>query len=179
MAAKPRGSLFHWFGQGGGGKYSMSSLSQLCSQLSKTSLVTERNRDAVVEQLRLLTELLVWGDRHEPAFFEFFLEKRVLSTFWRILAQQRSPVAVKVPSPHSPHSPHTLPLHPSAPLPPRTQVQLLQTLAMLLGNIAAGPSVFFILSNNHINELITHPFDLSHEELLTHYVSLLKVTLLS
>ncbi|KAL1523906.1 hypothetical protein AB1Y20_018825 [Prymnesium parvum] len=147
--SKARGSIFHWFGQQPHtATYSIGALSTLCTNLAKTSLVTEKNRDVVVEQLRQLTEQLVWGDRNDPAFFEYFLEKNVLSIFWRFLAQQRSPIAVKV--------------------------QLLQTLSILLQNIEAGPSVFFILSNNHINELITHPFDFTHEELLTHYVSLLK-----
>ena len=147
-STRKSGLFNQFFGQPNAAKYSMSVLSTLCTQLAKTSVVTENNRDVVVEQLRNLTEQLVWGDRNDPAFFEYFLEKNVLAIFWRFLAQQKSPAAV--------------------------QVQLLQTLSILLQNIAAGPSVFFILSNNHINELITHPFDFGHEELLTHYVSLLK-----
>ena len=34
--------------------------------------------------------------------------------------------------------------------------------------------VDYLLSNNHINELITHKFDFSDDELLAYYISLLK-----
>ena len=54
------------------------------------------------------------------------------------------------------------------------KVQLLQTLSILIQNIDAGPSVFYLLSNDHINELIRHRFDFAHEEILAQYVSLLK-----
>ena len=67
-------------------KYTVATLSQLYSQLSKVSAVTARNRDMVVESLRTVAELLIWGDKHDPAFFEFFLEQNMLATFWRLLA---------------------------------------------------------------------------------------------
>ena len=114
-STRKSGLFNQFFGQPNAAKYSMSVLSTLCTQLAKTSVVTEKNRDVVVEQLRNLTEQLVWGYRNDPAFFEYFLEKNVLAIFWRFLAQPRSPVTVKV--------------------------QLLQTLAILLHNIEAGPSV--------------------------------------
>jgi protein CLEC16A len=130
-------------------KYTVATLSQLYSQLSKVTAVTERNRDMVVESLRTVAELLIWGDKHDPAFFEFFLEQNVLATFWRLLASPSSCAQV--------------------------QMQLLQALAILIQNLTLSSSVFYILSNNHINELITHPFAFDqHEELLAHYVSLLK-----
>ena len=130
-------------------KYTVATLSQLYSQLSKVSTVTARNRDMVVESLRTVAELLIWGDKHDPAFFEFFLEQNMLATFWRLLAS---------PSPCA-----------------QVQMQLLQALAILIQNLTLSSSVFYILSNNHINELITHPFAFDqHEELLAHYVSLLK-----
>ena len=86
----------------------------------------------MVEYLRTIAEVIIWGDKHEPAIFEYFLEKNMLSIFWQILAQELTPPSVKQ--------------------------QLLQTLSMLIQNIEAGPSVYFILSNNHINELIAHPY---------------------
>ena len=116
--------------------------------LVRVAVVSERNREAVVEALRAVTELLIWGDKHDAAFFEFFLEKNMVAIFWRLLAQPATPASVKV--------------------------QLLQTLAMLVGNIDAGPSVYYMLSNNHINELIRHPFDFGHDEIQAQYVTLLK-----
>ena len=138
------------FGRDSATKYTLANLSALHQQLAKVTVVTERNKAPVVENLRTIAELIIWGDKHDPAFFDFFLEKQILSIFWRLLAQEQTPIPVKV--------------------------QLLQTLSILIQNIDAGPSVYFILSNNHINELISHRFDFAHEELLAHYVTLLKAT---
>ena len=135
----------------GGGRrasFKLSTLVEKHALLVRVAVVSERNREAVVEALRAVTELLIWGDKHDAAFFEFFLEKNMVAIFWRLLAQPATPASVKV--------------------------QLLQTLAMLVGNIDAGPSVYYMLSNNHINELIRHPFDFGHDEIQAQYVTLLK-----
>ena len=34
-------------------------------------------QDVVVETLRSIAELMIWGDQHNPSFFDFFLEKQV------------------------------------------------------------------------------------------------------
>ena len=102
----------------GGGRrasFKLSTLVEKHALLVRVAVVSERNREAVVEALRAVTELLIWGDKHDAAFFEFFLEKNMVAIFWRLLAQPATPASVKV--------------------------QLLQTLAMLVGNIDAGPSV--------------------------------------
>ena len=52
--------------------------------------------------------------------------------------------------------------------------QIIQTVSILVQNVSNDTYLYYLLSNNHINELIVHPFDLSNEELLAHYVSLLK-----
>ena len=48
---------------------------------------TEGNRELVVETLRSLAELVIWGDQHDARFFDFFAEKHLLSHFNRILRQ--------------------------------------------------------------------------------------------
>ena len=52
-------------------------------------VVTDANRDALVEALRSIAELMIWGDQHEPRFLDYFLENNLLQHFVRIL-QQRS-----------------------------------------------------------------------------------------
>lgn len=41
----------------------------------------------MVETLRSLAELMIWGDQHDTRFFDFFAEKHLLSHFNRILRQ--------------------------------------------------------------------------------------------
>lgn len=56
----------------------------------------------------------------------------------------------------------------------RVRVQVIQTLSMLVINTANQSSIFYILSNNHINDLIVHPFDFDDEDILSNYASFLK-----
>ena len=43
-------------------------LCELCEK--QTSSVTEKNQEFMVEVLRQLAELILWGDQHDPQFFE-------------------------------------------------------------------------------------------------------------
>ena len=76
-------------------KYSLANLASLHSSLARTVVVNEKNKEVVVESIRAIAELIIWGDKHDPAIFEYFLEKNVLGVFWRILAQERTPISVK------------------------------------------------------------------------------------
>ena len=40
-------------------------------------------QDVLVETFRAMAELLTWGDQHEPAIFDYFVEKRVRCTLVR------------------------------------------------------------------------------------------------
>ena len=57
------------------------------------------NKDTFVETLRSIAELMIWGDQHEPRFFDFFLEKNVLLEFYEILSSpenRRGEIATQV-----------------------------------------------------------------------------------
>lgn len=53
-------------------------------------------------------------------------------------------------------------------------VQLLQTLNILFENIRNETSLYYLLSNNHVNSIIVHRFDFSDEEVMAYYISFLK-----
>ena len=53
-------------------------------------------------------------------------------------------------------------------------VQLLQTLNILFENIRNETSIYYLLSNNHVNSIIVHKFDFSDEEVMAYYISFLK-----
>ena len=53
-------------------------------------------------------------------------------------------------------------------------VQLLQTLNILFENIRNETSLYFLLSNNHINNIILNKFDFADEEVMAYYISFLK-----
>jgi protein CLEC16A len=50
----------------------------------------------------------------------------------------------------------------------------MQTLSILISNISKTTSMFFLFSNNHLNDIIGLGYDLRDEEVLAHYITLLK-----
>ncbi|KAL1494178.1 hypothetical protein ABEB36_009819 [Hypothenemus hampei] len=141
-----------WFGGGWGrpkNPHSLEHLKYLYNVLARNQTVSEHNRELLVETLRSIAEILIWGDQNDSSVFDFFLEKNMLSFFLRIM-RQRSGGSNYV------------------------CVQLLQTLNILFENIRNETSLYYLLSNNHVNSIIVHKFDFSDEEVMAYYISFLK-----
>lgn len=128
-------------------RFSVEHLLSLVNQLEKNKTIKDGNKKLVIESLREIAELLIWGDQHDTIFFEVFLEKDILKYFLSIMVQTTGK---------------------------EVKIQLLQTLSILVENLKRDTSIYFLLSNNHINELIIHQFDFSDEEVLAYYISFLK-----
>ncbi|KAK9820557.1 hypothetical protein WJX72_011634 [[Myrmecia] bisecta] len=130
-------------------RFSLEELQYLRDVLVRNPVVTDANRETVVETLRSIAELMIWGDQHEPRFFDYFLEKNVLSHFHQILEQRanrRGDVAK----------------------------QVLQTLSILIQNIRSETAIFYLFSNNHINDIVAMRFDFEDDEVLGYFINLLK-----
>ncbi|XP_077979677.1 protein CLEC16A-like isoform X2 [Glandiceps talaboti] len=127
--------------------HSLEHLKFLYHVLSKNQMVTEQNKSLLVETLRSISEILIWGDQNDSTVFDFFLEKNMLAFFIKILRQRTGRYVC---------------------------VQILQTLNILFENIRNETSLYYLLSNNHVNCIIVHKFDFSDEEILAYYISFLK-----
>uniref|UniRef100_A0A0V0G892 Uncharacterized protein n=1 Tax=Triatoma dimidiata TaxID=72491 RepID=A0A0V0G892_TRIDM len=127
--------------------HSLEHLKYLHNVLSKNQTVSENNRGLLVETLRSIAEILIWGDQNDSSVFDFFLEKNMLSFFLKILKQKCGSYVC---------------------------VQVLQTLNILFENIRNETSLYYLLSNNHVNSIIVHKFDFSDEEVMAYYISFLK-----
>ncbi|XP_032664885.1 protein CLEC16A isoform X3 [Odontomachus brunneus] len=139
-----------WFGGGlwkPKNPHSLEHLKYLYNVLSKNQTVSENNKGLLVETLRSIAEILIWGDQNDSSVFDFFLEKNMLSFFLRIMKQKCGSYVC---------------------------VQLLQTLNILFENIRNETSLYYLLSNNHVNSIIVHKFDFSDEEVMAYYISFLK-----
>ncbi|XP_045448543.1 protein CLEC16A homolog [Melitaea cinxia] len=141
-----------WFGGGWGrpkNPHSLERLKYLHNILCKNTTVSESNRGILVESLRCIAEILIWGDQNDSSVFDFFLEKNMLSYFLKIMRQKCGGSSYVC-------------------------VQLLQTLNILFENIRNETSLYYLLSNNHVNSIIVHKFDVSDEEVMAYYISFLK-----
>ncbi|KAK3552749.1 hypothetical protein QTP86_022155 [Hemibagrus guttatus] len=126
---------------------SVKSLQYMYHVLTKNTTVTDHNRNLLVETIRSITEILIWGDQNDSSVFDFFLEKNMFAFFLNILRQKSGRYVC---------------------------VQLLQTLNILFENISHETSLYYLLSNNHVNSIIVHKFDFSDEEIMAYYISFLK-----
>ncbi|BBN04514.1 protein CLEC16A [Marchantia polymorpha subsp. ruderalis] len=129
-------------------RFSLDELKYLNEQLQRVTVVNDSNKDFVIETLRSIAEHMIWGDQHDPTFFDYFMEKQVMAHFLRILNDSNKNSSVAV--------------------------QLLQTLSIIIGNIRSEHAIYYLFSNEYINNLITYPFDFRHEETLAYYISFLR-----
>ena len=60
---------------------------QLRLVMVKNMKVNESNQSLIVESLRSIAEIVIWGDQNDPAVFDFFLEHDMVSYFDKNLLQ--------------------------------------------------------------------------------------------
>ena len=53
-------------------------------------------------------------------------------------------------------------------------LQVLQTLSILIQNIRSQVAIFYLFSNNHVNDIVALRFDFDDDEVLGYYINLLK-----
>ena len=133
---------------------------------SPRSSIPPSATDRLVEVIRSIAETLLWGDQNEEdsLMFDFFCEKGVMKVFVALL---NSPTVL----------PSTSLFTGSLSSGNRQiKIQLLQTMSLLLLNVKKETSLYFLFSNNSINQLINNNnnLDFSDEEILSYYVSLMK-----
>ena len=105
-------------------KFSLENLKYLYSQLVREPQINNNNKARIVEILRTIAELMIWGDQHNPAFFDFFAEKSILANFVKILSQNKLDSKVKI--------------------------QVIQTLSILIQNTDSEISIFYLFGLNII-----------------------------
>lgn len=119
----------------------MPELRKLHKQLVENKRVTDANQSMVVEILRVIAEMVVYGDNKSEMLFDFFCEKNMLSLFLEIM---KTPGGC-----------------PSA-----VHIQILQTLSILISCVRNETSLYYLLSNNYINDIITYQHDFVNDESL-------------
>jgi hypothetical protein len=160
-------------------KYSLPNFISKINQLQGYQSATESNIDNIVDLLVAITELMLYGDKHNPAFFDVFADKQVLKTLMTLLESCKAKVINEVSENNSninndnnngfyvrkdDYSNHNTQL----------QRQIIQSTSMLLQNTSNKMTTFYLLSNNLVNQLIVFPYDLENEDVLSTYISFVK-----
>lgn len=109
---------------------------------------TPVNIQNAIENIRHLSEFLIYGNNKDNSYFEIFVERNILETFSVILERGLEEI----------------------------NMQLIQTTSILIQNIESEQDTFYILSHPFLNNLISFDFDLSgHNEIVDYFVSFLKM----
>jgi hypothetical protein len=125
----------------GENRFSLAHLRSLHQQLVENKLITINNENLVVEVLRVIAEMVVYGDNKSELLFDFFCEKNMLSLFLEIM-------------------------HGKNGCPAKVHIQILQTLSILVNCVRNDTSLYYILSNNYINDMINFPHNHEADESL-------------
>lgn len=126
--------------------FSLAGFKYLIDQLEEYGTVNASDGD-FVEILRLIAEVVTYGDQHDPSIFELFMEKQIMAQFVRILNISKNSGVT---------------------------IQLLQTLSIMIQNLRNEHAIYYLFSNEYINYLITYPFEFENEELVPYYISFLR-----
>ncbi|CAL5421978.1 unnamed protein product [Camellia sinensis] len=108
--------------------------------------VDKLNKELVVDLLQSLVEIVTYGDRHDPMIFECFMEYQVLGEFVRVLKISKNS---------------------------RIEAPLLQYLSIMIQNMDTEHAIYYCLSNDYINSIITHQYEFDGGDLAPYYVSFL------
>ncbi|KAL6997979.1 hypothetical protein U1Q18_008103, partial [Sarracenia purpurea var. burkii] len=120
----------------------------IINELRVIKAVDKLNKELVVDLLQSIVEIVTYGDRHDPAIFECFMEYQVLGEFVRVLKISRNS---------------------------RIEGPLLQYLSIMIQNMDTDHAVYYCLSNDYINSIITHQYEFDGGDLASYYVSFLRV----
>ena len=122
-------------------RFSLVELRKLHKQLVENKKVNDANQSLVVEILRVIAEMVVYGDNKSELLFDFFCEKNMLSLFLEIMSTPGGCASM-------------------------VHIQILQTLSILISCVRNETSLYYLLSNNYINEIIIYPHDFVNDESL-------------
>jgi protein CLEC16A len=131
-------------------RFTLVELRKLHKQLVENKRVNDANEGVVVEILRVIAEMVVYGDNKSEMLFDFFCEKNMLSLFLELMRT-------------------------SGGCPSAVHIQILQTLSILISCVRNDTSLYYLLSNNYINEIIIYPHDfINDESLCAQFASFMK-----
>ena len=116
----------------------------VCTALITHQTLKSPNSDAIITtSLTQLIEFVVYGDVKDETFFHLFCERRILHVFMTLLRKNKS-----------------------------FHVHILRTVQICIQSVTSETSLYFLLSNNLINEIISFPYHFhSHDNSDNHNIS--------
>ncbi|ANQ09259.1 Uncharacterized protein PCOAH_00034930 [Plasmodium coatneyi] len=105
------------------------------------------NINNFIELLRKITQITIWGDKYDDQIFQYFCEDNIFNHFIYLLRQDINK---------------------------SIRIQIYQSLTLLIQNLQKDISLYYIFSNNKINNLIYTTFIYQDDEIMPYYISMIK-----
>ncbi|GAB67365.1 hypothetical protein PCYB_113850 [Plasmodium cynomolgi strain B] len=105
------------------------------------------NINNFIELLRKITQITIWGDKYDDQIFQYFCEDNIFNHFIHLLRQNINK---------------------------NIRIQIYQSLTLLIQNLQKDISLYYIFSNNKINNLIYTTFIYQDDEIMPYYISMIK-----
>ncbi len=115
-------------------------------KISTSNINLQKIENDVKTLIESIIEHLIDGDKNDPTIFDIFCELNFMNKFL-ILARSKNRVI---------------------------NLQIIKSFALLISNLRNTQSIFFLFSNNFINEIISTDFDKSDGDFLYYYVNFIK-----
>ncbi|KAF3442728.1 hypothetical protein FNV43_RR16645 [Rhamnella rubrinervis] len=128
-------------------RFSLPYFKYVINELREIKVVDKHNKEAVVDLLQSIVEIVTYGDRQDPMIFECFMEYQVLAEFVRVLKISRNS---------------------------RIEAHLLQYLSIMIQNMDSENAIYYCFSNNYINNIIAHEYEFDGGDLAPYFVSFLR-----
>ncbi|KAL9662190.1 hypothetical protein QQ045_027022 [Rhodiola kirilowii] len=128
-------------------RFSLPHFKYVIEELLAIKAINKHNREAVVDMMQSIVEIVTYGDRHDPAIFECFMEYQVMSEFVRLLKISKTA---------------------------RIEAPLLQYLSIMIQNMQSEHAIYYCFSNDYINTIITHQYNFDGGDVLQYYISFLR-----
>ncbi|KAJ2655587.1 Protein CL16A [Coemansia sp. RSA 1199] len=105
------------------------------------------SRKRLVENIRLVSEVVIWSDRRNPELLSLVIEVGLHQHMLALLHTSTDGAVA---------------------------VQVLQTFSIILDSVSDPKFLYSLFSNNFVNDLIAAPIDMDSDEIVPYYVAFLK-----
>lgn len=150
-------------------KYSIFELNKIYELLKSNKVITRQNYTNVIESLRILAEMVIYGDSKSQLLFDFFCEKNIMMIFLAIL---KTPIknqykdkelllarfSMRTDEEKEKERQDDNQDEISIEIMIEVYIQILQTLSILISCVKNDTSLYYLLSNNVINSIISFSF---------------------
>lgn len=117
----------------------------------KENLNKKNKLEKTVDNFCEIIEIIIWGEKHQQIFFDFFIEEKIIKYFLEFLNKNKENQKNK-----------------------DISLKLIKTYSFFIINLKNIEMTNYVFSNSLFNEFIKFDFDFENEEIVFFYINFVK-----